>query len=91
MNGMRKFPFQQVEVNEEEIIANIGRNIHKARIKKNMSVRMLALQAGIQERFLYKIESGEKKAGIMTIIRLAKALDMDINDLVNGTFKDEKI
>lgn len=87
--GIKKFPFQQIEVDEEEIIANIGLNIHRARVKKNISVRMLALQAGIDERHLYRIESGEGQAGIMTIIRVAKALDMDINDLVEGEFKNE--
>lgn len=88
---MRKFPFQQIEVDEEEIIENIGLNIHKLRTKKNISVRMLALQAGVDERHLYRIENGERQAGIMFIIRVAKALDMDINDLVNGTFDNEKI
>ena len=88
---MKKFPFQQIEVDEKEIITNIGMNIHNARRKKNISVRMLALQAGVEERYLYRIENGEHQAGIMTIIRVAKALDMDINDLVNGTFDNEKI
>lgn len=82
---MRKFPFQQIEVDEKEIITNIGMNIHNARTKKNISVRMLALQAGVEERYLYRIEAGERCAKIMTIIRVAKALDMDINDLVNGS------
>ena len=90
-NGMKKFPFQQIEVDEKEIITNIGMNIHNVRTKKNISVRMLALQAGVEERYLYRIENGERCAKIMTIIRVAKALDMDINDLVNGTFDNEKI
>lgn len=90
MSGMKKFPFQQVEVDEKKVIGDIGRNMHHARKKKGISVRMLALQAGVQERYLYKIEKGKHQAGIMTIIRVTKALDMNIDDLVNGTFDDEE-
>lgn len=90
MAGIKKFPFQQILIDEDEIISKIGYNIRKARLKKNISVRMLALQAGVDERYLYRIENGERCAKIMTIIRVAKALDVDMNDLVNGTFEDEK-
>lgn len=89
MTGIKKFPFQQVEVDEKKILNNIGRNIHHIRTVKKESVRLLALQAGVDEKQLYRIENAQHHAGIITIFRIAKALNVNMNDLVNGTFDDE--
>ncbi|MBQ3584511.1 MAG: helix-turn-helix transcriptional regulator [Lachnospiraceae bacterium] len=90
MNGIRKFPYQQIDVNEKRLISQIGDNIYYFRKKKKMSVRMLALTAGVEERYLYRIENGEHCASIATIYRIAKALEMDINDLI-GEIGNEEI
>lgn len=84
MAGMRKYPYQQVEVDEHKTIVAIGDNIHRLRTSKGISIRLLALQAGLNERHLYKIENGEHKAGIIAIIRIAKALDVYIDELIKG-------
>lgn len=72
------------------MINEIGKNIHHVRKMKNISVEQLALDADIDKRQLYRIENGEHQAGIITIIKISKVLDMDMNDLVKGVFKDEK-
>lgn len=89
MEGIRKIPCQQIEIDEDKIIDDIARNIHNVRVAKKISVRLLALKAGVQERHLYKIENGRHRVGILTVIRIARALDLDINSLINGTGLEE--
>lgn len=82
MAGMRKYPYQQVDVDENKTIYNIGINIYRLRMEKGLSIRLLALQAGVQERYLYKVENGELRVGIITIIRIAKALNVSVSELI---------
>ena len=63
----------------------IGDNIRKVRKKNGMSQEKLARRADISLNTLTKIESGfAKKPTIQTVIKLAKALEISIDDLVGG-------
>ncbi len=61
----------------------IGNNLRKIRIKKGLSQEKVARLADISLNTLTKIESGfAKKPTIQTVVKLAKALDVRIEDLV---------
>jgi len=63
----------------------LGENIRKLRKKKGMSQEKLARLADISLNTLTKIESGfAKKPTIQTVQKLAKALEISIDDLVKG-------
>ncbi len=61
----------------------IGDNVRKFRKKKGISQEKLARQADISLNTLTKIESGfAKKPTIQTVIKLAEALEISIDELV---------
>lgn len=61
----------------------IGANVRKFRKKKGISQEKLARRADISLNTLTKIESGfAKKPTIQTVIKLAKALEISIDELV---------
>lgn len=63
----------------------IGNNLRKLRKKKRFSQEKLARLADISLNTLTKIESGfAKKPTIQTVVKLAKALEVNIEELVKG-------
>lgn len=61
----------------------IGNNLRKLRKKKGLSQEKLARLADISLNTLTKIESGfAKKPTIQTVVKLAKALNITIDELV---------
>jgi transcriptional regulator with XRE-family HTH domain len=61
----------------------IGNNLRKLRKKKGLSQEKLARLADISLNALTKIESGfAKKPTIQTVVKLAKALEVSIDELV---------
>ena len=61
----------------------IGQNVRKLRKKKGLSQEKLARMADISLNALTKIESGfAKKPTIQTAVKLAKALEVSLDELV---------
>lgn len=55
--------------------------LKEIRLKKNISLRELEKKSGISKSHLNAIERQEKEATISTLIRIAKALDVQIDEL----------
>jgi len=55
--------------------------LKELRLKKNMSLRELEMKSGVSKTQLNSIELNEKEPTITTLVRIAKALDIDIKDL----------
>lgn len=61
----------------------LAENIKKLRIKKSLSQEKLARLADISTVTLVKIESGvAKEPTITTVVKIANALDVSIDELV---------
>lgn len=61
----------------------IGQNVRKLRKKKGFSQEKLARRADISLNALTKIESGfAKKPTIQTVVKLANALEVSLDELV---------
>lgn len=61
----------------------IGNNVRKLRKKKGLSQEKLARLANISLNALTKIESGfAKKPTIQTVVKLARALGVSLDELV---------
>lgn len=61
---------------------NIGDKIRKYRLKNNMTQSELAEKAGINEKYYGKIERNESSPTINIVEKIAKALDVDIKQLL---------
>ncbi len=61
----------------------IGNRIKELRARKDVTQEQLAEIAEINVKYLSKIEMGTKNPTLNVFIRIAKALDVDIEDIFN--------
>lgn len=60
----------------------LGSRIVAERKCRGISQRQLALMTGTSRSYLWKIETGAADVGIDVLIRIAKALDVRVRDLI---------
>jgi len=73
--------YQIIENMTNEI--NIGENIKKHRTKQKLSQEDFARKSGVKYTTLTKIESNViKKPSVLVMAKIAKALDVSIEDLI---------
>lgn len=60
----------------------LGEAIRDARLSKGISQEKLALLAGIDRAYVGRIERGDNNAALLTLTRLARALDMTLARLM---------
>ena len=65
------------------MVVKIGQSVRAERIKRFWTQERLAKEAGISQKALSKIETNEVDPRFSTILRIAEALDVDANELVN--------
>ena len=65
------------------MVVKIGQSVRAERIKRFWTQERLAKEAGISQKALSKIETDEVDPRFSTILRIAEALDVDANELVN--------
>lgn len=68
---------------ENKILKSIGDNTRKYRLKQNISQSQLAFEINTTLRQIQRIEKGESNAGILYFIKIAEALDVEINKLLS--------
>ena len=62
---------------------SIGKQIKRLRLENDLTQEKLSIKAGVPYTTLTKIESGViKKPAVQTIARVAKALEVKIDDLI---------
>lgn len=74
------------EMNE---LPAVGINVHKERLARKLSLDELAKKSGVSKAMLSQIESGKVNPTIMTMWKIAQALQVDFNVLLKG--EGEKI
>jgi transcriptional regulator with XRE-family HTH domain len=68
----------------EEIYKIIGKRIVSVRKAKNMSQENLASESNIDRSHMGFIEQGRRKPTISTLYKIAKSLDISIEQLFKG-------
>ena len=59
------------------MLAYVINKMRKIRISKDMSQMELCLRANMSQSFLANLEAGKKQPSLLSIIRIAKALDVN--------------
>ena len=70
-------------VSEENYLIGFGIHIRKLREKKNMSQRDLAMDCNVPQSQIGRIERAEINTTLKTIIKIANALDVKPEELLN--------
>lgn len=63
--------------------ASLGSHIKVAREQRGISQRRLALMTGTSRSYLWKVETGTADVGIDVLCRIARALDVNVRDLID--------
>ena len=62
----------------------IGEIIRTAREEKNLNQSQLAAKAGISQAPVNYLETGKRNPGFTTIVKIAKVLDLNLEDLTES-------
>lgn len=71
-------------------MSRVGNKIKEARLKANISQKVLAKKLGVSEKYINEVELGRKIAQESLIDKVAKILQVDLND-VNMVVTDEDL
>lgn len=71
-----------INMESTELKKRIGDNLRVLRAKVRISQEVLAEKAGISAKYLTQIENEKVNPSILIIFKLAKVLDVTVNDLV---------
>ena len=61
---------------------NLGKNLRHIREQKKISRELLAANSGTTGNTIYRIETGQQKTSIDTLIKIAKTLDVPVAYLI---------
>ena len=62
---------------------SLGSNIRAERMRRGISQRQLALMTGTSRSYLWKLETGRADVGLDVLLRVARALDVPVRELVD--------
>jgi len=67
---------------KSQIQTKFGDQVRKERLKQNLSQEELAEKAGVHRTYIGMIERAEKNITLTNIEKIARALKIDISDLL---------
>ena len=70
-------------MSDSKFLSILGARIRKLRLKKDMTQNELAMLCNFEKASISRIESGQTNMTILTMVKISKALDVDIKDLFN--------
>jgi transcriptional regulator with XRE-family HTH domain len=70
-----------MKAGDNEILKEFGNNLKKIRKRKGFSLRALSYECSVDFSDIGKIERGETNVTLLTIMQLAKALDVPPEEL----------
>jgi transcriptional regulator with XRE-family HTH domain len=68
------------KMTESELLSNLGSRIKKIRSEKKMSQIELAVRCEFEKASMSRIESGQTNTTILTLLKIAKALEVPLSD-----------
>ncbi len=71
----------------QNFYSSVGENIRKIRLIKNMSLQEVAEKVGLTKKAIQRYETGETKIDMFRLTDIAKALEVDMESLLDGTYK----
>jgi transcriptional regulator with XRE-family HTH domain len=72
-----------MQLTKEEVKKTVGEKIRSIRLKKNLSIESLAIDADMDYTQLSRIELGKINTSIYQIYKLASALQVPLSNIIN--------
>jgi transcriptional regulator with XRE-family HTH domain len=69
---------------KQTLLVEFGKRVKEERSKQNLSQEEFAEMAGVHRTYIGMIERGEKNITLSNIQKIAKALNINVSDLLKG-------
>lgn len=79
-----QYPKNVKTLSADHVYTELGKRIVKARNAKGMSQEKLATDSGIDRSHMGFIEQGRRKPTLSTLFKIAKSLNMSLEQLFKG-------
>ena len=79
-----------VQKESSDYLIEFGKNLKKFRTKKKLSLRKLAAACNVDHSDIGKIEKGEINITLLTLLELAKGLEIHPKKLMDFAFDTEQ-
>ncbi|MDI3328449.1 MAG: helix-turn-helix transcriptional regulator [Alicyclobacillaceae bacterium] len=60
----------------------IGERLKELRLERGLTVKELAERAGVSQSYVYAVEAGTRGSQVDKLVRIAKALGVDLSTLI---------
>jgi transcriptional regulator with XRE-family HTH domain len=70
-----------VKNEKDKLIVELGQNIKKIRLSKNLTQLELSIDSGVPLSQIGAIESGKINTTVRTLIKISESLDLNVKDL----------
>lgn len=67
---------------QDPVLVALGETIRRIRLSKEISQEKLALLAEVDRSYVGRVERGDNNVAVLTLSRLAGALDISISELM---------
>ncbi len=71
---------------KDELLFKIGQSVRYLRLQREFSQEELAFRAGLNMNSISTLERGINNVKIKSLYKIAEALNVDINDILNCKF-----
>lgn len=80
-----KKPEQDNNVEDQnDIVKIVARRLQEARIKTGLTQTQVGEKAGLKQSYVFELEFGDTNPTLRTLEKVAKAIDVDLRDLLPG-------
>ena len=70
---------------EDVEVKDVGARLRKLRQSKKLTIRQLAVYAGLSQGFICDIENNNTQMSLDSAVRIAKGLGLEVTDLLKNT------
>jgi transcriptional regulator with XRE-family HTH domain len=71
----------------DKICSQVARSLRDERLRQNVSLNILAANAGVSRQMVSYVEQELRKPTLDTLLRICEALEIRVEDLISGARK----
>ncbi len=82
---------KNLEKDEKKLLKELGKSLSEICSKKGRSLERVAYEAGISKSYIYDIANGKANPSIITIYRIATALEIPVWKFLKDVYKYQRL